>query len=325
MPAAVRINAFGGPEALRIANVEATKPGPGQVRLAHRAIGINMVDTYYRTGLYPLALPSGLGAEASGVVTDVGDGVSGLKPDDRVAYASPPPLDAYSQERNIDANWLVRTPDEIDDKTAAAMMLKGLTSWYLLERSYRARSGDWLLVYAAAGGVGLIASQWARHIGARVIGVVGSERKRALALEHGCEEVLVQGAGDFVASVRQLTGGLGVAAVYDSIGKDTFFQSLDCLRPHGVMVSFGNASGPVAPFAPLELQKRGSLYVTRPTLFDFIRARDDLEAGAAKLCALVASGSIRIEIHQEYALADAARAHAELEQRKTTGCSILLP
>jgi NADPH2:quinone reductase len=205
------------------------------------------------------------------------------------------------------------------------MMLKGLTSWYLLERSYRARSGDWLLLYAAAGGVGLIASQWARHIGARVIGVVGSERKRALALEHGCEEVLVQGAGDFVANVRELTGGLGVAAVYDSIGKDTFFQSLDCLRPHGVMVSFGNASGPVAPFAPLELQKRGSLYVTRPTLFDFIRARDDLEAGAAKLCALVASGSIRIEIHQEYALADAARAHAELEQRKTTGCSILLP
>lgn len=325
MTAAIRIRSFGGPEVLRVEAVEPNEPGPDQVRIEHRAIGLNMVDTYYRSGLYPLALPSGLGAEASGVVTAVGAHVKDLRPGDRVAYASPPPLDAYSSERNIGARWLVRIPSAIDDDTAAAMMLKGLTSWYLLERSYAAQPGDWLLLYAAAGGVGLIAAQWARRIGARVIGIVGSERKRGLALDHGCEHVLVDGADDVVASVRKLTEGRGVAAVYDSIGKDSFFQSLDCLRTHGVMVSFGNASGPVAPFSPAELQKRGSLYLTRPTLFDFIGVREDLDTAAAKLCALVADGAIRIEVHQHYALTDAARAHRDLEQRKTTGCSVLHP
>ena len=324
MTQAIRIHEFGGPQVLRYERVDIAEPASGQVLVEHRAIGVNMVDTYYRTGLYPLALPSGLGSEASGVVRAVGPDVEHVAPGDRVAYASPPPLDAYSQTRLIDARWLVGLPDSIGDRTAAAMMLKGLTSWYLLKRSYPVKPGDSVLLYAAAGGVGLIAAQWAHRLGARVIGVVGSERKRAVALEHGCEEVLLM-SDDVVARVRTLTGGAGVAAVYDSIGKDTFMQSLDCLRTHGVMVSFGNASGPVAPFGPIELQKRGSLYLTRPTLFDFIRVRADLEAGARELFELVESGAIRVEVHQDYALAEAATAHADLEQRKTTGCTILLP
>jgi NADPH2:quinone reductase len=324
MTRAIRFDQFGGPEVLRLEDVDVDMPGAQQARIEHRAIGLNMVDTYYRSGLYPLPLPSGLGAEASGVVTAVGAGVESLRPGDRVAYASPAPLDAYSQARLIDVKWLVKLPDRIDDKTAAAMMLKGLTSWYLVKRSYRVRAGDWLMLYAAAGGVGLIATQWAKQLGARVIGVVGTEDKRQLALAHGCEEVLLTG-DDIVGSVRALTGGRGVAAVYDSIGKDTFFQSLDCLQTHGVMVSFGNASGSVAPFTPAELQRRGSLYVTRPTLFDFIRERTDLDAGATELFDLVAAGRIRVEIHQEYGLADVPAAHTDLEQRKTTGCTVLLP
>jgi NADPH2:quinone reductase len=325
MPRAIRIHEFGGPEVLRLEDVTVGTPGPGQARIVHRAVGLNMVDTYYRTGLYPLTLPSGLGSEASGIVTAVGPGVTELEPGDRVAYASPAPLDGYSQERLIDAKWLVKLPASIGEETAAAMMLKGLTSWYLLKRSYVVRSGDWVLLYAAAGGVGLIAAQWAKRLGARVIGIVGTQEKRDLALTHGCEEVLVSRAENIVARVRELTGGVGVAAVYDSVGKDTFFQSLDCLRTHGVMVSFGNASGPVAPFAPVELQKRGSLYVTRPTLFDFIRVRADLDAGAAELLDLVGRGLIQIEIHKKYALGAAAAAHADLEQRKTTGCTVLIP
>jgi len=321
---AVRFHEFGGPEVLRVEDIEVGAPGAGQVLIEHRAIGLNMVDTYYRSGLYPLSLPSGLGAEGSGVVVRVGPEVASLIPGDRVAYASPPPLDAYAQARLIDARWLVKLPEHVGFKTAAAMMLKGLTSWYLLKRSYAVRRGDWVLLYAAAGGVGLIAAQWARLLGARVIGIVGTEDKRRLALAHGCEEVLL--ASDaIVARVRELTGGSGVAAVYDSIGKETFLQSLDCLRTHGVMVSFGNASGPVAPFTPADLQRRGSLYVTRPTLFDFIRERAELEAGAAELLGLVADGRLRIEINQEYALGDAARAHADLERRRTTGCTVLLP
>jgi NADPH2:quinone reductase len=233
-------------------------------------------------------------------------------------------LDAYSQQRLIDVKWLVKLPPSIADKTAAAMMLKGLTSWYLLKRSYAVRSGDWVMLYAAAGGVGLIASQWAKQLGARVIGVVGSSDKRQLALDHGCEEVLLSGE-DLVHSVRELTNGKGVAAVYDSIGRDTFMQSLDCLRTHGVMVSFGNASGSVAPFAPVELMKRGSLFLTRPTLFDFVREREVLDVAAAELLDLVGGGRIRIEIHQEYELDDVASAHTDLELRKTTGCTVLIP
>jgi NADPH2:quinone reductase len=324
MTRAVRIHEFGGPEVLRLVDVHVGTPSSAQVRVRHEAIGLNMVDTYYRTGLYPLELPSGLGGEASGVVTAVGSNVTGFTVGDRVAYASPAPLDAYSQERLIDAKWLVRIPPTIAAKTAAAMLLKGLTCWFLLKRSYAVRSGDWVLLYAAAGGVGLIAAQWAKRLGGRVIGIVSTAGKRELALAHGCEHVLLAGE-NIVTRVRDLTGGAGVAAVYDSVGKDTFFQSLDCLRPHGVMISFGNSSGPVGPFAPAELQRRGSLYLTRPTLFDFIRARADLDAGAGELIDLVVKGDIRIDIGAEYALADVAIAHADLVQRKTVGSTVLIP
>ena len=325
MTRAVRIYEFGGAEVLRFVDVAVGAPSAGQVRVRHEAVGLNMVDTYYRSGLYPVELPSGLGGEASGVITAVGFGVTGFAVGDRVAYASPAPLDAYSEERLLDARWLVRIPPTIAARTAAAMLLKGLTCWFLLKRSYPVRRGDWVMLYAAAGGVGLIAAQWAKRLGGRVIGVVSTEQKRKRALAHGCEHVLIAGEDKIVARVREITGGAGVAAVYDSVGRNTFFQSLDCLRPHGVMVSFGNSSGPVAPFAPAELQTRGSLYLTRPTLFDFIRARADLDAAASELIALVVNGDIRIEIGAEYALADAATAHADLEQRKTVGSTVLIP
>jgi NADPH:quinone reductase len=324
MSRAIRIRGFGGPEVLCLEDVDVGPPGPGQVRLAHDAIGLNMVDTYYRTGLYPLDLPSGLGSEGAGVVAEIGSGVTGLEVGDRIAYASPAPLDGYSEERLIDARWLVRVPEAVGSEIAAAMMLKGLTAWFLLKRSFRVGAGDWIVLYAAAGGVGLITSQWASRIGARVIGIVGSQAKAAIAREHGCEAVVLA-HDDVVGRVRELTGGRGAAAVYDSIGKDTFMQSLDCLRPHGVMVTFGNASGPVPPFAPLELSRRGSLYVTRPTLFDFIRERETLEVAAAELNAVVADGTVRIEIGQRYALADAAQAQRDLEGRRTMGSTILLP
>jgi NADPH2:quinone reductase len=322
MTRAVRIHRFGGPEVLEFAAVDIAALADGEVRVRHEAIGLNMVDTYFRTGLYPLELPSGLGSEAAGVITAVGASVDGLVVGDRVAYASPPPLDAYSGERNIRAKWVVKIPDDVSAETAAAVMLKGLTSWYLLNRSYAVSEGDWVLLYAAAGGVGLIAAQWARRLGVRVIGVVGSAAKREQALAHGCEEVLVADE-DIVARVRGLTAAVGVAAVYDSIGKDTFWQSLDSLRRHGVLVSFGNASGAVEPFSPLELAKRGSLYVTRPTLYDFIGERSELEAGAAELFSLVSDGSLRIEINQRYPLAEIANAHRELEARRTTGSSVI--
>lgn len=321
---AVRIHEFGGPEVVRIEEVAVDAPAPGQVHIKHAAIGLNMVDTYYRTGLYPLSLPSGLGGEAAGTVVALGPGVVGFEPGDRVAYAAPPPLDAYAEERLIDAQWLVRLPDAIEATTAAAMMLKGLTSWYLLKRSFRAQPGDWVVLYAAAGGVGLIASQWAQALGVRVIGIVSTAPKRALALAHGCEHVLLPD-DDVVARVRELTEGEGAAAVYDSVGKDTFFQSLDCLRPHGYMVSFGNASGAVAPVAPIELTRRGSLYLTRPTLYDFIGTPSELEAGASELFELTVRGAIAIRVNQTYALAQVAQAHRDLEQRKTTGSSVLIP
>lgn len=324
MTRSVRIRSFGGPEVVEFDDVEVAPPGPGQVRVAHSAVGLNMVDTYYRSGLYPLSLPSGLGSEAAGRVVAVGPGVEGLAPGDRVAYASPPPLDAYAEERCIDAQWLVRLPEAIDERGAAAMMLKGLTSWFLLQRSYAVQPGDAIVLYAAAGGVGSIAAQWAGHLGARVIGVVGSESKRARALEHGCHEVVL-GSEDVAARVRELTGGEGVAAVYDSIGRDTFYQSLDCLRPHGVMVSFGNASGPVEPVAPLELAKRGSLYLTRPTLFHFIDTRSELEAASGALFGVVASGAVRVAVNRTYPLEDVAAAHRDLEQRRTTGSTVLIP
>lgn len=309
---------------MRLTTVGLREPGQGQVLLRHRAIGVNMIDTYFRKGLYPIELPTGIGSEAAGTVEALGRGVDWLKVGDRVAYAAPPPLDGYSQERVIDANWLIKLPIEIDDDIAAAMMLKGLTSWYLLRRSYRMQRGDWMLLYAAAGGVGSIISQWAKAIGARVIGVVGSEAKRALALRSGCDQVLLA-SDDIVMRVKELTDGDGVPVVYDSIGRDTFMQSLDCLRPHGVMVSFGNASGPVEPVSVLDLMRRGSLYLTRPTLFDFIKVRSELERAAGELFGLVAENKVSIGVHQRYPLRDAVAAHGDLEARRTTGCTVLEP
>jgi NADPH2:quinone reductase len=323
MTRAIRFDSFGGPEVLDYREVELAAPGEGEARVAHRAIGLNFIDVYHRTGLYPLTLPSGLGGEGAGVVTLVGPGVAHVAPGDRVAYTAPAPPGSYADERVVDARWLVKLPAAISEETGAAMMLKGLTAWYLLKRSFAVSRGDWILLYAAAGGVGLIAAQWARELGARVIGVVGTEAKRELALRAGCEHVLLDG-DDIPPRVRELSGG-GVPVVYDSVGRTTFYQSLDCLRPHGVLVSFGNSSGKVEPFGLHELTRRGSLYVTRPTLYDFIRDRAALEAGTAELFALVEQGRVEIAVNQTYALRDAAQAHRDLEARKTTGCTVLIP
>jgi NADPH2:quinone reductase len=321
---AIQISRYGGPEVLEWCDVPETAPGPGQALVAHTAIGLNFIDTYQRSGLYPLTLPAGLGMEAAGVVQAVGAGVTMVAPGDRVAYCGPPP-GAYAQKRVMAADRLVRLPSGVEDRTAAAAMLKGLTAWYLLRRSYLVKAGDTVLCYAAAGGVGLILSQWAKSLGVRVIGVAGTLAKAQLAKANGCAEVVLADDGNFVARVRELSGGQGVAAVYDSVGKATFIQSLDCLRRHGVMVSYGNASGPVDPFTPLELSKRGSLYVTRPSLFDFIATRSDLEAGTSELFGVIASGAVKVHIGQTYALKDVAQAHRDLEGRKTTGSTVLLP
>ena len=323
MTRAIRFDAFGGPEVLAYREVEVPAPGDGEARIAHRAIGVNFVDVYHRTGLYPLALPSGIGGEGAGFVTAVGPGVTHVAVGDRVAYTAPAPLGSYAEERNINARWLVKLPTAIGELTGAAMMLKGLTAWYLLKRSFKVADGDWMLLYAAAGGVGLIAAQWARALGARVIGVVSTREKRELALANGCEHVLLDG-DDIPRRVRELSGG-GVPVVYDSVGRTAFYQSLDCLRPHGVLVSFGNSSGKVEPFSLHELTRRGSLYVTRPTRYDFIGDRASLEAGAAELFRLVETRRIEIAVNQTYALRDAAQAHRDLEARKTTGCTVLIP
>lgn len=323
MTGAIRIHEFGGPEVLRWEQVELPSPAPGEVLVEQTAIGLNFIDTYHRSGLYPLALPAGLGTEAAGRVLAIGEGVAGFAPGDRVAYTGVPP-GAYAERRLWPAERLVRLPDGVSDETAAAAMLKGLTAWYLLRRSYRASAGDWVLLYAAAGGTGTIVSQWARGLGVRVIGVTGSADKATLAREHGCEATLLADDPAFVDKVRALSGG-GVAAVYDSVGRDTFTQSLDCLRPHGTMVSFGNASGAVEPFSPLELARRGSLFLTRPVLFDFIRSREALESATGELFAQLASGTVQVLIRQRYALKDAAQAHRDLEGRRTSGASILLP
>ena len=320
---AIRIHAYGGPEVLQYEEVELGEPAEGEARIRHTAIGLNFIDTYHRTGLYPVSLPAGLGSEAAGIVEAVGAGVSGVHPGDRVVYTGRP-ADSYSQSRNFAAAQLVPIPDEISDEQAAAVLLKGLTAWYLLRRSYPVRPGDTILLHAAAGGVGSLLSQWANHLAATVIGVVSTEAKAELAVSQGCHNV-VMADDDIAARVRELTGGEGVAAVYDSVGKDTFFSSLDSLRPHGVMVSFGNASGAVEPFAPSELASRHSLYVTRPILFDFINTRERLLGASAELFAVLQSGAVTISVNQTYALADAAQAHADLEARKTTGSTVLVP
>jgi NADPH2:quinone reductase len=318
------MNEYGGPEVMQYVEVDLPEPGEGEARVRHTAIGLNFIDTYHRTGLYPMDLPTGLGSEAAGIVEAIGAGVSGVKPGDRVVYTGRP-ADSYSECRNFPAAQLVPVPDGVSDEQAAAVMLKGLTAWYLLRKSYPVQAGDTVVLHAAAGGVGSLASQWAKHLGATVIGVVSTDEKAELARAQGCAHIVKADSPDIAAEVRALTGGEGVAAVYDSIGHDTFISSLDCLRPHGVMVTFGNASGPVDAFAPAELAKRHSLYVTRPILFDFIDTRERLLDACDELFGVIASGAVKISVNQKYALKDAAQAHIDLEARKTTGSTILTP
>jgi NADPH:quinone reductase len=324
MPRAIRLHRTGGPEVLQLEEVEVGEPRDGQARVRHTAIGVNFIDTYHRSGLYPLPLPTGLGSEGAGVVEAVGPGVTHVKRGDRVAYAGGPP-GSYSELRLMPADRLVKLPEGITDQQAAAMMLKGMTVQYLIRRTYRVQPGDTVLFHAAAGGVGLIACQWLKALGATVIGTVGSDEKAQLAKAHGCDHVIVYTREDFSKRVRELTGGLGVPVVYDSVGKSTFPGSLDSLRPLGLMVSFGNASGAVPPFEPRLLTEKGSLYLTRPTLVTYTASRSDLEATAKDLFDVVLSGKVKIEINHTYALGDAEVVHRDLESRKTTGSIVMLP
>jgi NADPH2:quinone reductase len=324
MAKAIRYARTGGPEVLEYVDVDVGEPGAGEARVRNHAIGLNFIDVYFRNGLYPAPLPGGLGHEAAGVVEAVGPGVTHVKPGDRVAYAARP-NGAYSDLRVMPAAILVRLPDEIDFETGAAMMLQGLTVQYLFNRTYKLKAGDTILFHAAAGGVGLIACQWARALGVNLIGTVGSNEKAQLAKAHGAAHVINYNTEDVVQRVLEITNGAKVPVVYDSVGKDTFLRSLDCLQPLGLMVSFGNSSGAVPPFALGELVSRGSLYITRPTLQTYAGTREELEAMAADLFQMVTSGKVKIEIHQRFPLADAAQAHIALESRRTTGKTILLP
>ena len=325
MSKAIRIQANGGPEVMSYEQNDPGKPGAGQVLVRHTAIGLNFLDVYYRSGLYPA--PAGFplipGNEAAGVVVEIGEGVEGLKQGDRVAYVGP--LGAYSEERVIAASVLVKIPDGVGDEQAAAMMLKGMTAEYLLRRTFPVKPGDTVLYHAAAGGVGLIFGQWAKHLGATVIGTASSPEKIELAKAHGFDHVINYRETDFVPAVKEITGGKLCDVVYDSVGKDTFPGSLDCLRPRGLFVSFGQSSGPIPPFNMALLSQKGSLFATRPTIFSYNAKREDLEASAKALFDVVASGAVKIEINQRYALRDAAKAHADLEARKTMGTSILIP
>lgn len=324
---AVRIHANGGPDQLVIDTMEVGEPGPGQVRIRHHAIGLNFIDVYQRTGLYPFPMPLSLGMEGAGVIEAVGEGVAHLKVGDRAAYASNPP-GSYSDARVMPAMNVCKLPDAIDFETGAAMMLKGLTAQYLLKRCKPVEgleAGDFVLFHAAAGGVGLIACQWAKALGLRLIATAGSAEKCQLALDHGAEHAINYRTEDFAARVKEITGGQGVKVVYDSVGKDTWDKSLDCLRPFGLMVSFGNASGPVAPFAPGILAGKGSIYVTRQTLFTHINNRERTQQMADDLFDVVVSGKVKIRIDQRFALTDVRKAHESLEARATTGCTVLLP
>ncbi|WP_076592308.1 quinone oxidoreductase family protein [Herminiimonas arsenitoxidans] len=324
MTKAIKIFKTGGPEVMEYVDVDVAAPGPGEALIRQHACGLNYIDVYFRMGSYPQPLPAGLGMEGAGVVEAVGAGVTHVKPGDRVAYAGRPP-GAYAEARVLPADILVKLPEAISFETAAAMMLQGLTVQYLFRRTFRLQGGETILFHAAAGGVGLIACQWARALGVTMIGTVGSDEKAELAKAHGCVHTINYNKENFVERVKEITGGKGVPVVYDSIGNDTFIGSLDCLSPLGMMVSFGGASGPVPPFSLNELASRGSLFVTRPSLFNYIAKRDDLEMMAAELFGMVESGKIKIGINQRYALKDAAQAHRDLEARKTTGSSILLP
>lgn len=324
MVKAIRLHEHGGPEVLRLEEVEVAAPGAGEALVRHTAVGLNFIDTYHRTGLYEVTLPAIPGMEAAGIVEAVGTGVTEVAVGDRVAYGGGRP-GAYTEARVLAADRLVRLPEGITDEQAAAMMIKGMTAQYLLRRTHRVTAGEPILIHAAAGGVGLIACQWANHLGATVIGTVGSPAKAELAHQHGCHHPILYTSEDWVAQVLRITGGKGVTVVYDSVGQATWTGSLDCLRPLGLMVSFGNASGAVPPIRPLELASRGSLFLTRPTLLTYTAARAELLATANELFDVVASGAVRIEVRQTYALSDAETAHRDLEARRTTGSSVLLP
>jgi NADPH2:quinone reductase len=324
MPKTIRVHQPGGPEALRLDDVPLGEPGPGQARVRHTAIGVNFIDVYHRSGLYPLSLPASIGSEAAGVIEAVGSGVGHVRIGDRVAYAGGPP-GAYAEARLVPADRLVKIPDRIDDRTAAAMMMKGLTVQYLVRRTYRVKAGETVLWHAAAGGVGLIACQWVRALGATLIGTVGSDEKAALAREKGAAHAIVYTRESFPERVRALTGGVGVPVVYDAVGKSTFMGSLDCLQPLGLMVSFGNASGPVQGLDLTVLSQKGSLFLTRPSIGTYMAKREDLEASAAELFEVVLSGQVSIEVSRTYPLAEAAQAHRDLEGRRTTGSVLLIP
>ncbi|AMU06351.1 MULTISPECIES: quinone oxidoreductase family protein [Burkholderia] len=324
MPKAIRYDQPGGPDVMKWVDVEVGAPKAGEVRIRQHAIGLNYIDVYFRTGLYPQPLPGGLGMEAAGEVTAVGDGVTAFKAGDRVAYVGQPP-GAYAQERVMPAERIVKLPDGIGYDDAASVMLQGLTAHYLLRRTYPVKAGDTILIHAAAGGVGLLVCQWAKALGATVIGTVGSDEKAELAKAHGCDHPIVYTRENFTQRVKAITNGAGVPVVYDSIGKDTYIGSLDCLAPLGYFVSFGNASGPLPPIDSKEFSSRGSLFFTRPTLFSYIAKRADLEAAAAELFDVILSGKVKTSINQRYPLAEVGRAHADLEARKTTGSTILVP
>ena len=322
MTHAIRIHQTGGPEVLQWEAVQVGKPGPGEIRLRQAAAGLNYIDVYHRTGAYPVQTPATPGMEGAGVVEEVGAGVTEMKVGDRVAYASAP-MGAYAEARLMPADRVVKVPDGISDVQAASMMLKGMTAQYLLRRTYRVKAGDTILVHAAAGGVGLILCQWAKHLGATVIGTVGSEEKAALARANGCAHTVIYTREDFQSRVMEITGGKKVPVVYDSVGKDTFARSLDCLQPMGVMILYGAASGPVPPFDLGQLAAKGSLFITRPTLFVYTAKREDLVASATELFDVVLHGAVKLHVNQTYALKDAAQAHRDLEARKTTGSTVL--
>jgi NADPH2:quinone reductase len=321
MVQAIRFAKTGGPEVLEWQNVEVGKPGPGQVRLRHAAVGLNYIDTYQRSGLYPMPMPSGLGSEAAGIIEEVGPGVTGLHVGDRVAYAGGP-LGAYCEARVMPADRLVPVPDGISDEQAAAMMLKGMTAWYLVRRTHPIQRGETILIHAAAGGVGLIVCQWAKHLGATVIGTVGDAAKAELAKKNGCDYPINYRDEDFVAKVGEITGGKKLPVVYDSVGKDTFYKSLDCLAPLGLMASFGQSSGAIGPVDIGILAGKGSLFLTRPTLNTYTATREDLLTAANDLFDVVKSGAVKIAVNQTYKLSDAAKAHQDLQDRKTTGSTV---
>ena len=323
MVKAIRVHETGGPEVLRFEDYDPGTPGRGEVLIEHKAIGLNFIDVYFRTGLYPAPLPLIPGGEAAGVVVEVGEGVDSLKPGDRIAYCLR--TGSYSERRVVPADRLVKVPDGITDEQAAAMMLKGMTAWYLLHRTFPVKAGHTILFHAAAGGVGLIAGQWAKHIGATTIGTVGSGEKGKLAKAHGYDHVINYRDSNFADEVKKITDGALCEVVYDSVGKDTFPGSLDCLKKRGMFVSFGQSSGPMPPVNLAVLSQKGSLFATRPTLFDYIAEREDLEAASSALFDVVGSGAVEIVVNQKYALKDAAKAHADLEGRRTTGTTVLIP